>query len=92
MGAVVSVQGSLNLLGGLDGDGFSCRNGLDSLVSRYTFERRTDGWWQKNASLGEMYRALAPRGIRIPYGFATTADAYRLFLRESGLDEKIEGL
>ncbi len=43
----------------------------------------------KNASLGEMYRELAPRGVKIPNGFATTADAYRYFLSESGLDEKI---
>ncbi|MGB7346955.1 MAG: phosphoenolpyruvate synthase [Pirellulaceae bacterium] len=43
----------------------------------------------KNASLGEMYRELTPRGIRVPNGFATTADAYRIFLSESGLDEKI---
>ncbi len=44
----------------------------------------------KNASLGEMYQALTPKGVRIPNGFATTADAYRCFLRESGLDEKIQ--
>ena len=31
----------------------------------------------KNASLGEMYRALTPRGIRVPNGFAVTAEAYR---------------
>ena len=43
----------------------------------------------KNASLGEMYRQLTPRGVRIPNGFATTADAYRMFLHESGLDERI---
>tara|TARA_R110002049_G_scaffold4601_4_gene31872 strand:+ start:107057 stop:109483 length:2427 start_codon:yes stop_codon:yes gene_type:complete len=43
----------------------------------------------KNASLGEMYRELTPRGIRVPNGFATTADAYRAFLYESGLDQKI---
>ncbi|MDA8743532.1 phosphoenolpyruvate synthase [Rubripirellula amarantea] len=43
----------------------------------------------KNASLGEMYRQLTPRGVRIPNGFATTADAYRTFLHDSGLDEKI---
>ncbi len=43
----------------------------------------------KNASLGEMYRELTPRGIRIPNGFATTALAYRTFLADSGLDEKI---
>lgn len=43
----------------------------------------------KNASLGEMYCELTPHGMRIPNGFATTADAYRTFLAESGLDEKI---
>lgn len=31
----------------------------------------------KNASLGEMYQALTPRGIRVPNGFAVTAEAYR---------------
>lgn len=40
----------------------------------------------KNASLGETYRQLTPRGVRVPNGFATTADAYRMFLQESGLD------
>jgi pyruvate,water dikinase len=43
----------------------------------------------KNASLGEMIRHLAPSGIRIPNGFATTAHAYREFLRGSGLDVKL---
>lgn len=43
----------------------------------------------KNASLGEMVRELTPKGIRIPNGFATTANAYFRFLAESGLDEKI---
>jgi pyruvate,water dikinase len=43
----------------------------------------------KNASLGEMYRALRSEGVRVPNGFATTADAYRDFLRESGLFEFI---
>src|SRR5688500_4816462 len=40
----------------------------------------------KNASLGELRRALTPKGVRIPNGFATTADAYRVFLREAGLE------
>ncbi|QEG01760.1 Phosphoenolpyruvate synthase [Stieleria maiorica] len=44
----------------------------------------------KNASLGEMYRELTPRGVRIPNGFATTASAYRRHLSESGLDDKIQ--
>ena len=44
----------------------------------------------KNASLGEMYRELSSHGVRVPNGFATTADAYRLFIHENELDEKIE--
>jgi pyruvate, water dikinase len=44
----------------------------------------------KNASLGEMRRALTPLGIRTPDGFATTADAYREFLRAAGLGRVIE--
>jgi pyruvate,water dikinase len=43
----------------------------------------------KNASLGEMYQQLVPRGIQVPDGFATTADAFRYFLRETGLDADI---
>lgn len=43
----------------------------------------------KNASLGEMVRELVPRGIRVPDGFAVTADAYRHFLRTNRLDEEI---
>lgn len=31
----------------------------------------------KNASLGEMYRALTPHGVHVPNGFAITAEAYR---------------
>ena len=46
----------------------------------------------KNASLGEMIRHLAPQGIRIPNGFATTAHAYREFLRGSGLDTRLRKL
>jgi pyruvate, water dikinase len=38
----------------------------------------------KTASLGEMYRALAPQGVRVPNGFAITADAYRLTLEVAG--------
>ena len=37
----------------------------------------------KNASLGEMYRALTPQGVRIPNGFATSAQAYRDMLDEA---------
>lgn len=44
----------------------------------------------KNASLGELYRHLVPRGIRVPDGFAVTAAGYRLFLRAAGLGPLIE--
>ena len=43
----------------------------------------------KNASLGEMMGALAEHGVRVPGGFATTAQAYREFLASSGLDRRI---
>ena len=43
----------------------------------------------KNASLGEMYTQLTQKGINIPNGFATTADAYRYFLSYNGIDKKI---
>ncbi len=39
----------------------------------------------KNASLGEMVRELASRGVRVPGGFATTADAYRSFVTANGI-------
>jgi pyruvate, water dikinase len=39
----------------------------------------------KNASLGEMVRSLAERGIRVPSGFATTAAAYWEFVDRAGL-------
>ncbi|HVK10101.1 MAG TPA: phosphoenolpyruvate synthase [Gemmataceae bacterium] len=39
----------------------------------------------KNASLGELYRALTPGGIRVPNGFAVTADGYRHFIAENKL-------
>ena len=43
----------------------------------------------KNASLGEMIRALGALGISVPGGFATTAHAYREFLAQGGLDARI---
>ena len=39
----------------------------------------------KNASLGEMIRCLSAQGVRVPGGFATTAEAYRQFLQANGL-------
>jgi pyruvate,water dikinase len=46
----------------------------------------------KNASLGEMVQSLGKAGIRVPDGFATTADAYWLFLDENGLRAPIQAL
>ncbi|MCE9606052.1 MAG: phosphoenolpyruvate synthase, partial [Planctomycetia bacterium] len=43
----------------------------------------------KNASLGEMVRELVPRGIRVPDGFAVTAEAYRYFLTANRLNDEI---
>ena len=43
----------------------------------------------KNASLGELYRALAGEGVKVPNGFATTAEAYRHYLRHNQLDQRI---
>src|SRR2546427_5641022 len=43
----------------------------------------------KNASLGEMISQLAASGVRVPGGFATTAHAFREFLKHEGLAAKI---
>lgn len=46
----------------------------------------------KNASLGEMNHYLAPKGVNLPNGFATTAKAYYYFLDHAGIRGKIEEL
>ncbi len=46
----------------------------------------------KNASLGEMYRELTPKGVRIPNGFAITATAYRYLLQHSGIEKEMHTL
>ena len=43
----------------------------------------------KNASLGEMYKNLTPKGISIPNGFATTSEAYWLLLKENNIKQSI---
>ncbi len=43
----------------------------------------------KNASLGEMVRGLAQAGVRVPEGFATTADAFRRALDAAGAGESL---
>ncbi|MGX5173466.1 phosphoenolpyruvate synthase [Aliikangiella sp. IMCC44653] len=44
----------------------------------------------KNASLGEMISNLSNMGVSVPNGFATTADAFRDFMAQSGLHDKIQ--
>ena len=44
----------------------------------------------KNASLGEMLQNLKKKGVKVPTGFAITAEAYRYLLKNSGIDKKIE--
>jgi len=46
----------------------------------------------KNASLGEMYRELTPKGVKVPNGFAITADAYWHVLNSSECTEKLKEL
>ncbi len=46
----------------------------------------------KNASLGEMVRELAEKGVKVPNGFAITAEGYRHFLNEASLNERIRSV
>ena len=46
----------------------------------------------KNASLGEMYRYLTPKGVKVPNGFSITAAAYEHFLDQTGLRKTIKTL
>src|ERR1700716_2016872 len=46
----------------------------------------------KNASIGEMISGLAALGVSVPGGFATTSHAYRDFLAQDGLDERIRNV
>ncbi len=46
----------------------------------------------KNASLGEMFSELVPQGLRIPNGFAITADGYWAYLAYNDLTNKIQAL
>ena len=46
----------------------------------------------KNASLGEMIRRLKPKGVNVPNGFATTAYAFRHFIKKAGLEVKLREL
>lgn len=44
----------------------------------------------KNASLGEMYRKLSSQGVNVPNGFATTSEAYNIFLEKGGVKGEIK--
>lgn len=46
----------------------------------------------KNASLGEMYRLLTPKGVKIPNGFTVTANAYRYFIEKAGIKQEIKSI
>jgi len=46
----------------------------------------------KNASLGEMYQRLSKVGVVVPNGFATTAEAYRRYLEDSGIKQEIKAI
>src|SRR3954453_15922225 len=63
----------------------------DSLVVDLASVRMSDvaSVGGKSASLGEMISQLGAAGVRVPGGFATTAHAYRQFLAQHGLDQRI---
>ena len=44
----------------------------------------------KNASLGEMYRNLTPKGVKVPNGFAVTAYSYQYLLEKAGVMDEIK--
>ncbi len=46
----------------------------------------------KTASLGELYRALKPKGVNVPNGFGVTAEAYRAALDEAGAWDRLRAL
>jgi pyruvate,water dikinase len=46
----------------------------------------------KNASLGEMYRLLTPKGVQVPNGFAVTATAYNYLVDKTGIKDKIRNI
>ncbi|MBT4849223.1 phosphoenolpyruvate synthase [Candidatus Parcubacteria bacterium] len=46
----------------------------------------------KNASLGEMYSKLTPKGVAVPNGFAVTAQAYDYFIKTTGVKKQIRSI
>lgn len=44
----------------------------------------------KNASLGEMIKNLGEKGVAVPSGFVITADGYRYFMKETGMEQFVK--
>lgn len=65
-----------------------------TLVIRFDDVRRADVGQVggKNSSLGEMVQTLEPKGIRVPPGFATTAEAYWRFIEANDLTKRVTSL
>lgn len=65
---------------------------MASYIKQFKDIRHTDGAQVggKNASLGEMIHELSEQGVRVPGGFATTAEAYRHFIDENDLRKPLE--
>ncbi len=90
--ASTSANDAIRFSPGTDaGDSRACRSSAMDHVLDFTAVGMNDvpRVGGKNASLGEMIGALAASGVRVPGGFATTADAYREFLAVDGLDRRI---
>ena len=62
---------------------------LDFSEIRMTDTSRVGG---KNASLGELFNVFHGKGIGVLDGFATTADAFRLFLQETNVEERLKAV
>jgi len=67
---------------------------MHSYIKKFADIRLTDiaSVGGKNASLGELLSGLASKGINVPNGFATTAEAFRDFLDYNQLPEKLAAL
>ena len=67
---------------------------MNTLINKFSQINSTDvkSVGGKNSSLGEMFNQLSPKGINIPDGFATTVDAWWLFLESNHLKEKLSEL
>lgn len=67
-------------------------NRVNTMDFRQVGMRDLDEVGGKNASLGEMIQFLAAQNVSVPHGFATTAEAFRAFMAQDGLDKKIHAL